>query len=87
MKRKRFTEEQIIRILGEAESGTSILELCRKHGMSNTTLYNWRRNYGGMDIRDARPRERSLIDGLHGGLALALSAIPNSQCRDRSYRW
>ena len=87
MKRKLFTEEQIIRILNEAESGTGILELCRKHGMSNTTLYNWRGNYGGMDIRDARPRERSLIDGLHGGLALAWSATPNSQRRGRSDRW
>ena len=64
MKRKRFTEEQIIRILGEAESGTGILELCRKHGMANTTLYKWRRKYGGMEISDAR-RLKQLEDENH----------------------
>ncbi len=54
MKRKRFAEEQIIGILREAESGTGLPELCRKHGLSNTTFYKWRRKYGGMDVSEAR---------------------------------
>ena len=54
MKRKRFTEEQIIGILKEADAGTAVTELCRKHGMSNPTFYKWRAKYGGMDVPDAR---------------------------------
>ena len=54
MKRKRFTEEQIIVILKEADSGVGVTELCRKHGMSNPTFYKWRAKYGGMDVPDAR---------------------------------
>ena len=54
MKRKRYSEEQIIGILREAEAGTGVMELCRKHGMSNTTFYKWRAKYGGMDVSEAR---------------------------------
>ncbi len=54
MKSKRFTEEQSIEIQREAESGTAVPELCRKHGMSNTRFYKWRRKYGGMDVSEAR---------------------------------
>ncbi len=54
MKRKRFTEEQIIGILKEADAGTAVTELCRKHGMSNPTFYKWRAKFGGMDVPDAR---------------------------------
>ena len=49
MKKSRFTESQIISILKEAESGVPVAELCRKHGMSDATFYNWRSKYGGMD--------------------------------------
>ncbi len=54
MKRKRFTEEQIIAALKEAEGGLPIPEVCRKHGISDATFYNWRRKYGGMEVSEAR---------------------------------
>jgi putative transposase len=50
MKRSRYSESQIISILKEAESGIPVAELCRKHGMSDATFYNWRAKYGGMDV-------------------------------------
>ena len=53
--KKRHSEEQIIRILREAErSGTSIREVCRQHNITEQTLYRWRNKYGGMDVADAR---------------------------------
>ena len=50
MKRSRYSESQIITILKEFESGIPVLELCRKHGMSEATFYNWRSKYGGIDV-------------------------------------
>ena len=54
MKRSRYSEEQIIRILKEAESGVKPADICRQYGMSDATLYNWKNKYGGMSISDAR---------------------------------
>lgn len=54
MKTKRFTAEQIIGVLKEADSGMPVKELCRKYGMSEATLYNWKAKYGGMAISEAR---------------------------------
>ena len=50
MKTGRYSDAQIIRILKQAESGVSISELCREHGMSNASFYKWRAKYGGMDV-------------------------------------
>jgi putative transposase len=54
MKRSRFSEEQIIGILKEHQSGLGAKELCRKHGISDATFYKWRSKYGGMEVSDAR---------------------------------
>ena len=49
MKKPRFTDNQIISILKEAEAGVPVPELCRKHGMSSASFYKWRSKFGGMD--------------------------------------
>ena len=59
MKRSRYTEEQIIGILKEQEAGMPVAELCRKHGMSDATFYNWKSKYGGLEVSEAK-RLRSL---------------------------
>ena len=52
--KKRFTEEQIIGILKEAEAGLKVAELCRKHGISDATYYNWKAKFGGMSVSEAQ---------------------------------
>ena len=61
MKRSRFTEEQIIAILREQETGVPVADLCRKHGLSSPTFYKWKAKYGGMDVSEAR-RLKTLED-------------------------
>ena len=54
MKRSRFSEEQIIGILKEHESGVPVAELCRKHGFSEPSYYAWKAKFGGMNVSDAQ---------------------------------
>ncbi len=61
MKRSRFSEEQIIGILREQETGVPVADLCRKHGLSSPTFYKWKAKFGGMDVSEAR-RLKALED-------------------------
>ena len=61
MKRNRFSEEQIIGILKEHEAGVSVADLCRKHGVSDASIYKWKARFGGMEVSEAK-RVRALED-------------------------
>ena len=54
MKKSRFTEEQIIRILEEGKTGVNVDELCRKHGVAKPTYYSWKAKFGGMTVSEAQ---------------------------------
>ena len=61
MVRKRYTEEQIIAVLNEAAAGVRTSDLCRKHGMSDATFYNWKAKYAGLTVSELK-RLKSLED-------------------------
>lgn len=54
MKRSRFTDSQIVSILKEADAGRGVKELCRTHGISDATFYNWKSKYGGMSASELK---------------------------------
>jgi len=54
MKKSRFTDEQIANVLAEARAGSSMSEVCRKHGISHYTFYQWRKKFGGMQANEVR---------------------------------
>ncbi len=54
MKARKYTEEQIIAVLKEAEAGARVADLCRKHGMSDATYYNWKAKYAGLTVSELK---------------------------------
>ncbi len=80
MKRSRFTETQIISILSEADAGMQIKELCRKHGISDATYYNWKSKYGGMSASELKrlreiEQENAKLKRMYADLALENTAL------------
>ena len=88
MKRKRFTEEQIIGVLKEHELGAKTADLCRKHGISEATFYNWKSKFGGMDVSEAK--RLKALEGENAKLKrlLADTMLDNAALKDLlSKKW
>lgn len=80
MKKTRFTENQIITILKEGEAGVQVKEICRKHGISDATYYNWKSKYGGMSASDLKrlkemEQELSQLKRMYADMALENRAL------------
>lgn len=56
--KKRFTEEQIVGVLREGQSGSSVKEICARHNISDCTFYTWKRKYAGMEVQDVRTMKK-----------------------------
>jgi putative transposase len=82
MKPSRFTEEQIIAILREQEAGLKTAEVCRKHGISSTTLYKWKAKFGGMDVSDARRLKALEDENARLKKLLAEAMLDNAMLKD-----
>ncbi len=88
MKRKRFTEEQIIAVLKEHELGTKTADLCRKHGISEATFYKWKSKYGGMDVSEAKRLKSLEAENAKLKRLLADAMLDNAALKDLlSKKW
>jgi len=82
MRKSRFAEEQIVGVLREHEHGAATEELCRRHGISQQTLYRWKAKYGGLGVSDAQ-RLKALEDENHRLKRLvAEQALDNAALKD-----
>ncbi|ODU12181.1 MAG: transposase [Thiobacillus sp. SCN 64-35] len=80
--KKRFTEEQIIGFLREAEAGLPIKELCRRHGFSEASYYLWRSKFGGMSVSDAKRLKELETENARLKKLLAESVLENEVTRE-----
>lgn len=80
--KKRFTEEQIIGVLKEADAGAKVAELCRKYGISDATFYNWKAKFGGMTVSDAQRLKALEAENSKLKRLLAESMLDNAALKD-----
>ena len=80
--KKRFTEEQIIGFLREAEAGMPIKDLCRQHGFSEASYYLWRSKFGGMSVPDAKRLKELEVENARLKKLLAESILENEVTRE-----
>jgi putative transposase len=80
--KKRFTEEQIIGVLKEAEAGMKVAEVCRKHGISDGTYYNWKSKFGGMTVSEAQRLKALEAENAKLKKLLAESLLDNAALKD-----
>jgi putative transposase len=80
--KKRFSEEQIIGFLREADGGLAIKELCRRHGFSEASYYLWRSKFGGMSVSDAKRLRELEIENTRLKKLLAESMLENEVTRE-----
>ena len=82
MKRKRHTEEQIIAILKEHEAGAKTAAVCRKHGVSEATFYNWKAKYGGLEVSEAKRLKAMESENARLKKLLADAMLDNAALKD-----
>jgi putative transposase len=80
MKKSRFTESRIVTILKEADSGLKVADICRKHGISMPTYYNWKSKYGGLSVSELKrikelEAEHSKLKRMYADLAMENDAL------------
>lgn len=80
MKKSRFTETQIVSILKEADTGVKVSDLCRQHGISQPTYYNWKSKYGGLSVSELKrikelEAEHSKLKRMYADLAMENDAL------------
>jgi putative transposase len=80
MKKSKFTESQIVAILKEADAGLKVADVCRKHGISQPTYYNWKSKYGGMSVSELKrvkelEAEHAKLKRMYADLAMENDAL------------